>query len=918
MKTVMNKKIRLAVLAALLAGFAQRAPAQGSLFNYQGRLTDNGAPANGIYDLKFTVYDAGTGGNAIATAITNSAVNVNNGLFNAALDFGPGVFTGADRWLELGARTNGAGDFATLSPRQQITPTPYAMFAGNAANAANATNAATLNGQTSASFAPATGSPAYVSKSGDTMTGKLSLPGFGLSVGGSELVVSNVSNVDGRLAVGIGTATPQSTLHLSDFLNGRSVQELIENTGPFSSASLRLKTPASGSDWTLSGLETGGGAADGFFIQNPTLGTTFAIKAGSGNVGIGTSTPSQRLEVNGGLKATSLTGDGSGLTSLNGSNLVGTIADARLSGNVALLNQNAHFSGTISASNFAGNGAGLTNVPLSSLQQGAAPDTIIIASGEHIYCNGGGFVLPDTIALGKGQTNWAARAPMPTARNNAGFCVFNNKLYVFGGEYKLYGYITNRTEIYDPVANTWTTGTPMPLGLEECGVVPAHGLIFVIGGSPQGPPQYDVPNVYAYNPATDSWTARAPMPTAISSFVSANVNGLIYVIGGYNNSTVDTTNLVQIYDPVQDHWTIGPSMPTARQTTAGVAVGGKIYVFGGFSRQVQDFTNVVEMFDPVSQTWSTRAPLPTARNGHVATVLNGLIYVTGGNCSPAVDIYNPATGSWTSGPAVPALGATSLPAIATVNLADSTPVATAGQVLAWNGTGWVPTDAPTGLTPVYSDPVSLLSRDNVFAGAFTGNGAGLTNLNASQLTGAIGLAQLPAAVVTNNSAGVNLSGTFSGDGSGLSSATTGNYVHSYSTTTQSVVTASTFQDITNQVDVQINGWSHAAGGVSFTNNQSGLYLIHYTAETTTTASSASTISLRAVVNGTEIADSQSTTVVNTANQVAPVSKSLIANLSAGDVLKFQLAGNSTTDRLVSNTGLGTARPSFSFTIVRIQ
>src|SRR5207248_1713947 len=62
----------------------------------------------------------------------------------------------------------------------------------------------------------------------------------------------------------------------------------------------------------------------------------------------------------------------------------------------------------------------------------------------------------------------------------------------------------------------------------------------------------------------------------------------------------------------------------------------------------------------------------------------------------------------------------------------------------------------------------------------------------------------------------------------LVSPTFANYIDSYSIMTQAVVTASTFQDITNDVNNQISGWTHAAGSVSFTNNQIGLYLVQYT------------------------------------------------------------------------------------------
>jgi hypothetical protein len=54
---------------------------------------------------------------------------VTNGLFQAMLDFGAGAFNGANRWLEIAVRSNGVGNFVVLSPRQEVTPTPYASVA---------------------------------------------------------------------------------------------------------------------------------------------------------------------------------------------------------------------------------------------------------------------------------------------------------------------------------------------------------------------------------------------------------------------------------------------------------------------------------------------------------------------------------------------------------------------------------------------------------------------------------------------------------------------------------------------------------------------------------------------------------------------------------------------------------------------
>ena len=113
------------------------AKAQGTAFTYQGRLNDGANPANGNFDLKFSLFNVSSGGSAAAGPETNTLVVVDNGLFTTMLDFGPTVFNGTTYWLEIGVRTNGGGGFITLSPRQQLTPAPNAIFAENATALAN-------------------------------------------------------------------------------------------------------------------------------------------------------------------------------------------------------------------------------------------------------------------------------------------------------------------------------------------------------------------------------------------------------------------------------------------------------------------------------------------------------------------------------------------------------------------------------------------------------------------------------------------------------------------------------------------------------------------------------------------------------------------------------------------------------------
>src|SRR5437867_1624797 len=138
------------VLALLLA--ATSAFAQASSFTYQGRLTDGGMAANGNYDLQFVLFDSLSGGAQVGSTQTLNTVAVSNGVFTVSLDFGANAFTCASRFLEISARPTG-GSFTLLTPRQQVTSTPYAIRSANASSADTATNATNATNATTATNA---------------------------------------------------------------------------------------------------------------------------------------------------------------------------------------------------------------------------------------------------------------------------------------------------------------------------------------------------------------------------------------------------------------------------------------------------------------------------------------------------------------------------------------------------------------------------------------------------------------------------------------------------------------------------------------------------------------------------------------------------------------------------------------------
>jgi len=139
------------LIVLLLVSATSRLVAQGTAFNYQGRLNDGGAPATASYDFRFVVYDAVTNGNALSLPLTNSAVGVTNGLFSVTLDFGAGVFAGTNVWLDLAVRAVTATNFTALLPRQPVLPVPYAIFATGASNLLGKLSAAQFTGNLPAS-----------------------------------------------------------------------------------------------------------------------------------------------------------------------------------------------------------------------------------------------------------------------------------------------------------------------------------------------------------------------------------------------------------------------------------------------------------------------------------------------------------------------------------------------------------------------------------------------------------------------------------------------------------------------------------------------------------------------------------------------------------------------------------------------
>lgn len=243
--------------------------------------------------------------------------------------------------------------------------------------------------------------------------------------------------------------------------------------------------------------------------------------------------------------------------------------------------------------------------PLARFAQVTVSDTVYIIGGLSVE---GWSTAVEAYSLT--DTQWRRRADKPTPVANVSAVLVDGLVFVPGG-LNASSQAISILEVYDPVADSWRTASPVPRPVCAYAIAPVSDGFYLFGGW-DGTQYLDT--VYRYDVVADTWYEEAPLRAPRGFAAAASGDGLIYLVGGYDGKSVLTT--CESFDPAlaqagRDPWRTLSPLATARAGLGLVALNGSLYAVGGgwqspitYNERYDVTNNIWSIFDtPLASAW---------------------------------------------------------------------------------------------------------------------------------------------------------------------------------------------------------------------------------------------------------------------------------------------------------------------------
>lgn len=195
--------------------------------------------------------------------------------------------------------------------------------------------------------------------------------------------------------------------------------------------------------------------------------------------------------------------------------------------------------------------------------------------------------------LALGDDGWEPLASLRNPRAAAAAAVVDGEIVVVGGQRD--NELVRPTEIYDPEADEWREGAPIPTPREHLAAGAEGGSLYAAGGRDLGP-DANLAVLERYDVAADEWEQLDPMPTSRGSIGATVAHGRLVVVGGETSNRV--LDDVELYDFANETWSAAPDLEIPRHGPAVATRGPVVYVIGGAEQTLhRGSSTVVEALD---------------------------------------------------------------------------------------------------------------------------------------------------------------------------------------------------------------------------------------------------------------------------------------------------------------------------------
>ena len=235
---------------------------------------------------------------------------------------------------------------------------------------------------------------------------------------------------------------------------------------------------------------------------------------------------------------------------------------------------------------------------------------------------------------------WSTTTSLPGVISSAEAFVTKNRVYVLSG-YIGTPYTNPVATVYtapinsDGTLGAWTTGTSLPVALQELASVVTKNRVYLIGGYSSG---FTVASVYTAPINADgtlgTWVSATSLPQVMRGVNLVVTKNRIYVIGGYNdgNSLTAVYSATITMDGVIGPWVTGPTLPIGIFKSQTIVTKNRVYLLGGCTTSAAISSVYISTIsdEGILGSWVAGTALPGALYASSSVVTKNRIYLLGG------------------------------------------------------------------------------------------------------------------------------------------------------------------------------------------------------------------------------------------------------------------------------------------------